>query len=207
MRLSAGAVCAMLLLSTLAASKIIDSRGFRQLVHPLSSIARVDDGWTAVDDPPFPAGVLEKLRPSEYILRTYYRKGDVLGLLTVYYSGQRTGEAMHSPLVCLPGDGWNILERDLATVAVDGRDVEINQIHVQKDASQRVVLYWQQTRRRIIANEYAARFFAIQDVLRDGDTSGVLIRVTVRDTPEAVEAGLRFSARIIPQVQSCLGRV
>src|SRR5260370_20530185 len=50
----------------------------------------------------------------DYILSDYSKSdGKIINLYVAYYASQRTGESPHSPVVCIPADGWSItkLER------------------------------------------------------------------------------------------------
>jgi len=54
----------------------------------------------------------------------------------------------------------------------------VNRYVVDKDTRSAVVLYWYQTPRRVIANEWAAKFWLAADALRDKRTDTALIRIT-----------------------------
>jgi EpsI family protein len=143
---------------------------------------------------------------TSYLSRTYSKAGETLGLYIAYYDQQRSGESMHSPKACLPANGWEIWKVDSAQVPVQGRNVTINQYSVRHISEKAVVLYWYQSRERIIASEYLGKLLLVRDALFDGRTSGSLVRVTVIDKPEAVQHGLEFVSEVIPQVKRCFAR-
>ena len=129
-----------------------------------------------------------------------------MDLLIAYYQQQRAGETMHSPKHCLPGAGWEIWNHGTAELQVDGRMQRINQYQIQNAGERLVVLYWYQSRRRIIASEYWAKVLLAKDALSSADTSGSLVRITFPDEPGRLQEGLEFSQALIPEVARCLGR-
>jgi EpsI family protein len=196
----------LLLTSTIAAARYGDGRRTDSLAAPLTTIDSGLAGWLGIDDPPLASGTLAQLKPTSYLSRTYSRAGERLGLFIAYYDQQRSGETMHSPKHCLPANGWEIWKIDSAEVPVNGQPVTINRYSVKHVSEKAVVLYWYQSRERMIASEYLGKLLLVRDALVDGRTGGSIVRVTVVDTPEAVEHGLQFVSALIPQVQRCWGR-
>ena len=189
---------------TLAASVAGDRRRPDPLRLPLEEIPATLDGWTATERHMLEPQILKILEPTSYLSRTY-RKGALdLGLFIAYYGEQRTGESMHSPRVCLPGHGWEIREPGTAAIHVNGAAVTINRYVILNAGERRVVLYWYQSNRRIVASEYAGKLLLVRDALVEGRTSGSLVRIIVADTPEAVKEGLSFAAAVAPELQRCL---
>ena len=189
---------------TLAASVAGDRRRPDSLRRPLDEIPATLDGWTATERQMLEPQVLRILEPSSYLSRTYRKGGFDLGLFIAYYGEQRTGESMHSPRVCLPGHGWEIREPGKAVIQVNGAPVTINRYGIRNAGERRVVLYWYQSSRRIVASEYAGKLLLVRDALVEGRTSGSLVRIMLPDTPEAVKQGLAFAAAVAPELQRCL---
>ena len=78
----------------------------------------------------------------EYVNRLYRDgKGDNLGLYVGYYRMQRQGAAIHSPLNCLPGAGWQPLSQEHVSLAGSSGPF-VNKVVVQKGEFQQVVYYW-----------------------------------------------------------------
>jgi len=197
---------AALLGGTVAASRLSDQRKPELLAQSLNSIPRRIDGWVGVDAPPLDSNTLEVLRPTSYLDRAYRRGTDTASLFIAYYAEQRAGESMHSPKNCLPGAGWEIWDYSSSWVPVSGRNVEVNRYSIQNNTTRLVVLYWYQSRHRIVASEYLGKVLLIKDALLLGNTSGSIVRIMVSDRPESVEAGARLAAMIIPEMQRCLGQ-
>jgi EpsI family protein len=196
----------IILTATLAASRLAERRHPESLAHPLTTIPDEIVGWRKVGEEPLSERVLGKLTPTSYLSRTYQKGGQQLGLFIAYYAQQRAGESMHSPKHCLPGAGWEIWDYGSAMVPVDGSELKINRYSIQNSGNRALVLYWYQSRRRIIASEYLGKILLVGDALFNGGTSGSIVRVIVQDNPGATAAGVAFASQVIPQVADCFGR-
>lgn len=195
----------LLLGGTAYALHLASSRAPDKLVFPLSSVPRSLDGWVGNDGPPLDQPTLDVLLPTSYLERTYSRGADRLELFISYYAQQRAGEAMHSPKNCLPGTGWEIWNYGSAHIPFEGQELTINRYSIQNSGERRVVLYWYQSKGRIVASEYVGKVLLIRDSVLRGSTAGSIVRVIVPDTPESVQAGIEFSVKMIGELRRCFG--
>ena len=194
-----------LLGGTLAASWLSDERQPDALAYQLSTIPTKLDAWVGVDAPALDEGVLRVLRPTSYLDRDYRRDSEKVSLFISYYAQQHAGESMHSPKNCLPGSGWEIWDYGTAQVPVEHGNVTINKYSIQNDGNRLLVLYWYQSRERILASEYLGKVLLMRDTLVSGKTAGSLVKLTVPDRPSSLQAAIDFASKIIPEVQRCLG--
>ena len=195
-----------LLTATLTTSVALDQRTAPELLaQPLEMIAPNIAGWVGSNNPPLSDAVLEELVPTSYLSRTYKRDGHAIGLFIAYYAKQRAGESMHSPKHCLPGAGWEVWQYGMIDVPVNGRMETINKYNVENAGNRDLVLYWYQSRQRIIARELVGKILLVRDAVVDGRTGGSLVRLTLPDRPGALEEGVAFASAIMPQMDRCLG--
>lgn len=183
----------------------VELRPAAGLAKPLQTISSQMNGWTGRDDPALTPSVLDSLRPTSYLSRTYLKGHETLGLFIAYYALTRPGESMHSPKNCLPGGGWEILESGFTDVQVAEKHFAINKYSIQKDGDRQLVLYWYQSKERLVASEYSGKLFRVWDAISSGDTSGSLVRIIAPAAPGDLEEERSFAARIIPEVQQALG--
>ena len=195
-----------ILAATLVTKHAVERRPTDTLKAPLSSIPASIGGWTARGSHEFRENVLALLRPTEVLSRAYGKGDQQLALFISYYAQQRAGESMHSPKNCLPGSGWEIWKLGSATIPYEEQDVEVNHFSIQNAGRRMLMIYWYQSKRRIIANEYAAKLLLVRDALLDGQTAGSIVRITAVDTPEMRSAALDFAALVMPEVQRCMTR-
>jgi EpsI family protein len=191
------------LTATLVASVMADRRKPDSLSKPLEGIAPEIQGWNLVERQALPPAQLGKLRPSSYVSRIYQRGDRNLGLFIAYYAQQHSGESMHSPKVCLPGNGWDIVKQESATVQIHGKPLPVNRYHIQNSGVHMLVFYWYQSPQRIVANEFLGKALLIKDALLGGATGGSIVRITLPDDAAALQEGPEFAQRLIPEVQRC----
>jgi EpsI family protein len=159
--------------------------------QPLATLPRAFDGWRLVRDEPLDPEILGVLGADDYINRTYVGPDRAaVNLYIGYYTSQRQGDAIHSPQNCLPGAGWQPTSSSRIDLEAGGREMPVNRYVIQKGLDRQVVYYWYQGRGRIVANEYANKFWLMVDAARLQRTNGALVRVItpVNASTEAADA-------------------
>jgi EpsI family protein len=136
-------------------------------------------GHWAGEERPLQEQVVQEVGVSDYTNRVYLQLADApVQLYIGYYASQRTGDTIHSPKNCLPGSGWDPIRSGYATVSVpNGRNIVVNEYVIQQDQNQQLVFYWYQGRGRVIASEYAGKFWMVADAISRNRTDGALVRL------------------------------
>jgi EpsI family protein len=178
----------------------------------LSRFPSTLDQWRGTDYPLEP-DVIKVAAVNDYLNRQYQSSTAGLGLYIGYYQSQRQGEALHSPLFCLPGAGWQPVKNEVTDLNVTGEPSarKVNALVVERGLDRLLVLYWYQTFGRVIASEYWRKLFLMHDALIAGRTDVALIRITTsirsRDPKGEVtslDVARPFAERILPEVQQRL---
>jgi len=162
-------------------------------------------GFTGSANPALSDAVLGRLLADSYLSRTYRSDSMDADLFIAFYARQRSGESMHSPKHCLPGAGWEIWDYGSTDIPVDGQPVKVNKYSVQRAGDRRLVLYWYQSRTRIVASEYLGKLLLARDALLQNSTAGSIVRITVLDRPGALEQARKFATQVAPAVRLCFG--
>ena len=166
---------------------------------PLASFTMPDNGWKAIQDVQLDKETLDVLNADDILSRVYQNNaGGYADLFVAYFQTQRNGKAPHSPKNCLPGSGWTASQSGAIAVPVNGeaQSILVNRYIVARGSNQSVVLYWYQSRSRVVASEYAAKIFTVLDAVRFNRTDTALVRVVVAvnngNTTEAVQTATSF---------------
>jgi EpsI family protein len=166
---------------------------------PLDKFPNQVGGWRMVQQGVMEQEVKDVLRADDYVTRDYAASPTkVANLFVAFFKSQRAGQTPHSPKNCLPGSGWVWTVSDTIPVNVPGRagPVEINRYIVSKGEERSVVLYWYQSRDRVVASEYKAAAFVALDALRYNRTDTSLVRVVVPivkgQQDAATDTGIEF---------------
>jgi len=178
------------------------------VVPPLATFPAALNGWTAVREFPLDPEVQALLRADDTMNRLY---ADSTGrhnvnLFVAYFKTQRSGQTPHSPKNCLPGSGWESVEEGRLPVTVANRaePIVVNQYVVARGAERSVVLYWYQSHNRVIASEYAAKFWLVMDSIRYHRSDTALVRIIVpvadNDDVSARTAGVGLLQSVFPEI-------
>lgn len=159
--------------------------------------------------------VLEVLKADDTLVRWYKSPDDgVASLFIAYFKTQRNGQSPHSPKNCLPGSGWQPSESGKIDVSVGDETIHVNRYLVAKGENESLVLYWYQSQGRVIADEFAAKFFLISDSIRKHRSDTALVRVITTVPPNSGAAGraqaektaVNFVKTLYPSLKTYLPR-
>jgi EpsI family protein len=173
---------------------------------PLTELPLTLGEWRGRPAPDFDAAILDVLGVDDYINRWYSAAGvPVLSLYVGYYESQRQGDTMHSPLNCLPGAGWiPVVQRRITIPVMERgreRQVEVNSFVIEKGIERQAVLYWYQSRGRIVASEYWGKIYSVLDAMRYNRTDGAMVRVVLPIVGSEADAGAVAERRAVGFVQ------
>ena len=195
-----------LLLQARNSSEIIPTR------TELSEFPHSFEGWNSTDIP-ISQDVREILGPGDFLLRDYRpQSGGTVNLFIAYFPSQRTGDAIHSPKNCLPGAGWSPVRSDRIQVTLPGiASFPANRYVIAKGEARQLVLYAYWAHNRVVASEYWAKFYLVEDSIRLRRTDGSLVRLTTYlGEKESVESGerrlLAFATNIVPIIPEYVPR-
>ncbi len=177
-------------------------------VPQLSSVPDRLGSWNKIQDTPIAEDIASTLRADGLLERTYLDRSEgwSADLFVAWFQSQRGGRSQpHSPQVCLPAAGWTpLITGPIAVTTADGT-FSIERYVIANGDSRAVVLYWYQTPRRVLANEWVAKFWVVVDALRDHRTDTSLVRIVVytgnRAVQETSAAALRFARSVYPALR------
>ncbi len=168
--------------------------------RPLNDLSEQLGSWRMSKQGVIDDETREVLKADELLNRGYVNMALRVeaNLFVAYFKTQRTGQTPHSPKNCLPGNGWTQTLSDTINVTVPGRaePIEVNRYLVSKGENKSIVVYWYQSRDRVVASEYRARFYTAADAIRFNRTDTAMVRVVVPvvdgDDKRATDAAIDF---------------
>jgi EpsI family protein len=192
-------VGATLLLHTVSHGESVVAR------HPLRELPDTVGGWNSQEQP-LEERIAQAVGVSDYTNRIFFSQADLpVQLYVGYYASQRTGDTIHSPKNCLPGAGWDPVHSGYATISLpSGRQIIVNEYVIQQGLNKQLVFYWYQGRGRIIASEYAGKFWMVADAISRNRTDGALVRLVtpMNDTEAKAHARLEsFTQLVFPRLE------
>lgn len=168
---------------------------------PLTSLASRFGPWSMIGEYPIEKEVQDVLQASDTLSRIYHDSVSANGvsLFIAFFKSQRSGVAPHSPKNCLPGNGWVPERSEILRIPVQGLadGIEVNQYVVQKGETKNVVVYWYQSRGRVVASEYKAKAYVMVDAITDNRTDTSLVKVIAPVVNDDVEAAIKVTRRFV----------
>ena len=176
----------------------------------LRDLPYVMENWKGLEQQ-LPEQIVQFVGVSDYTNRIYVRPTEPpVQLYIGYYATQRTGETMHSPKNCLPGAGWDPISAGYARIPLTtAQEIVVNDYVIQKDLSKQMVLYWYQGRGRVIASEYAGKFWMVADAISRNRTDGALVRLITPMNDGEAKARTRlisFAQSLLPYLDAVIPR-
>lgn len=209
--LFAGSAAAILGGQALATHQIVGNyRNFENPARlPLSSTSSELGEWLMDRELEVDPAALEMLAPDDYISRVYRdgRNGVPVDLFITYYKSQMRDKNAHSPKVCLPGSGWVPLTSRTETLRLpDDGERRVNYYVVGKGAAKNLVLYWYQTHRQVVADEYVLKLHRVWNSIRENRTDMIFVRtispIDGTDEKSALDRLTRFIAKLNPTLRT-----
>jgi EpsI family protein len=167
---------------------------------PLAAVPKQLGPWSLAQEGVVEPEIQEVLKADEVLTRSYTNPNSRVDahLFVAYFKSQRTGRTPHSPKNCLPGSGWMATVSDEVSIPIAGRTpIEANRYIIQKGDSKSFVLYWYQSRDRVVASEYKAKLYVITDAIRHNRTDTALVRVIVPIVNNDVKTAERTATEFV----------
>jgi len=122
-----------------------------------------------------------------------------------FYQSQQEGDLIHSPKHCMPGAGWKITQTSLEDITISGINPgksKAIKLLLQDGVQKQVVLYWFQSRGRIISSEYKQKIYLVFDSITRHRTDGSFVRliapVNNGDEEKTLNTLKDFAAQLMP---------
>ena len=178
------------------------------LAAPLVAFPTHVEGWNMIQEGVIDQETQDVLKADDTLTRFYQSPEGAANLFIAYFKTQRSGQAPHSPKNCLPGSGWQPSESGHIVIPTSAGSISINRYIVSRGENQSLVLYWYQTQGRVIADEFAAKFYLVSDSIKRHRSDTSLVRVVVPIAQNRIDiadkAGADFVKDFYPAIKAYL---
>lgn len=175
-------------------------------LQPLSTFPQKIGPWVGAEGK-FDKEIYDILGVDDSFYANYRNNGgNYINLYIGYYASQKEGDLIHSPKNCMPGAGWNITNTSLEEINLSDQDrFKVIKLTLQKDAEKQLVLYWFQSRGRIIASEYRQKIYLVIDSITRHRTDGSFVRLIAPvngSEQQALNSLKDFAVKITPLLRN-----
>lgn len=161
------------LYSSIRAEYVPPSRALAQVPQQIGS-------WNMAAESYVDKDTQEVLKADDLLSRVYLNRstGAEASMFVAAFRTQRNGKAPHSPKNCMPGAGWTQLSSENYSIEVGlPAPIVVNRYVIVHGDERELVLYWYQSRDRVVADEFKAKFWVVADAMRYNRTDTALVRV------------------------------
>jgi exosortase D (VPLPA-CTERM-specific) len=133
-------------------------------------------GWQGADMD-IEASALAALNATDHLSVNYAKGEDVINVWSAYYDSQYSGNAAHSPLVCIPGGGWRVEDGGVTEIPVAGAaPLSASRLIIAQGTDKQLVYFWFVEGGRHETGEYAAKFRLFANAMLHNRRDGALVR-------------------------------
>ena len=115
---------------------------------PLSEALSEIPGWHMTEKDPVEEKVASALELDDYVNQTYSNGKSRVSLYIGYYLSSGKVGAAHSPLVCFPGQGWNLSKVTKGEITAGDSGMHVvnySEMIAQRDQEEILIMYWFQS--------------------------------------------------------------
>jgi EpsI family protein len=151
-----------------------------RLNKPFSTFPKQIGEWQGIEQR-FDDKIYDVLGVDDSYLAAYRNSnGRQVQLYIGFYQSQREGDLIHSPKNCMPGAGWKIVSSSIEELHVSNTDyntIKTIRFKLKNGIHEQAVLYWFQSRGRIISSEYLQKIYLVIDSITRKRTDGSFVRL------------------------------
>ncbi len=172
---------------------------------PLSDALFNIKGWKSSGLDPFDKKVIESLNLDDYTHMHYSNGKETVSLYIGYYLSTKKLGALHDPLVCFPGQGWQISDIQRGRYEFQSKinhEINYSTFIAQRGVKKELVIYWFQSYDKTNPDTFSQKITSClkkASIYRE-DNAFVRLTMTVEDRSllECREIILRFIRSFYP---------
>lgn len=135
--------------------------------------------WKPLHENELSEEVASSLSLDDYLFRSYNKNGKVVTLYIGYYRTADKIGAAHSPIVCLPGQGWEISSPKKLRIEVGEKIINSETIISNKGRQKELIVYWFQSDEKTSRGTFQQKINNFLSIMEGGGAENAFIRVSV----------------------------
>ena len=173
---------------------------------PLAKALSNIPGWTMAGSSPLDDKIIKALKLDDYVNAVYTDGKHTVSLYIGYYLTSRNVGASHSPLVCMPGQGWAVSEMKISPLSVQGHKISLAGMVIEKGEDKELILYWFQATGKTSSGTFVQKLYALWAKAVKHGEDNAFVRVSIpmekNSLLRAQEIGAVFIRDFYPQFLS-----
>ncbi len=166
------------------------------------SLANVE-GWKNSGLIQIDQRIIDELKLDGYVNNFFANSESVVSLYIGYYLTSQKVAAAHSPLVCFPGQGWDLSDFEEKSVKVGNHTINLMRIIASTPQRKELLIYWFQAHEKTSSGTFFQKINTLLSKFIDGREDNAFVRVTVpmknMDVDQAYKMGVDFIKAFYPR--------
>ena len=159
-------------------------------------------GWAITGYTPLNPKIVKALELDDYVNHSYSNGNQVISLYIGYYLTTKKVGAVHSPLVCFPGQGWALSKAENKSLTVKGKNIHLMRMIVTRGELRELVLYWFQAFDKTSPGTLFQKVYALLAKFLHAKEDNAFVRVSIpiynQDVEKAFISGTDFINSFYP---------
>ncbi|HPA16004.1 MAG TPA: EpsI family protein [Desulfobacterales bacterium] len=152
--------------------------------------------WTGNGPISLDKKVMESLELDDYINQSYSNGTETVSLYVGYYLTAKKVGAAHSPLVCFPGQGWQVSDTGRESVTVGDHDIDASVMVVSRGDVKDLIIYWFQAFDKTSSGTFLQKIQTLWSKIIHSREDNAFVRISVsmngRSKSDARTTGRKF---------------
>lgn len=136
-------------------------------------------GYKVLQASPLDKQTASFLELDDYTQTRYEKDGRAVDLYIGYYFTLDKVSAAHSPLICFPGQGWDVSQPSEHRLHVDQNEIHYAEMIANMGEHQELVMYWYQAHEKTSPEAYKNKLNALLNKLTGKKQEHAFVRITV----------------------------
>ncbi len=194
-------IAAVLLLATGLAVNLKQDVTLHAASEPLSTALAGFGEWRMVGDIYLDSKIRKELKLDDFLYRRFSDGKSSVSLYVGYYHTVTKVGAAHDPLVCFPGQGWVLREKDSITGIMQIHGVErllsYSTMVAERNDNKELLFYWFQADTKMASNTLMQKLHLVQSKIFGYGQNNAFVRLSLELKDQTTEDGRQTMHRFI----------
>jgi EpsI family protein len=148
----------------------------------LSTALEDIEGWQSYKQIPIDDKIVNALELDDYVNQQYVEGNESVFLYIGYYKTTKKLGALHDPMVCFPGQGWNVSDNTKSQLVLNqdtGEKISFSSMIVTKGSQKELVVYWFQSYDEANPDTFSQKITSFWKRIRNKGEDNAFVRITV----------------------------
>lgn len=153
--------------------------------------------WKMTEDVHMEDRLVEALELDDYLFRSFSMGDTSISLYIGYYRSAGKVGAAHSPLVCFPGQGWEISIPGTFPLGTERGKIHAERLIIEKGRHRELLFYWYQSYDRTSGGSFRQKIDNLWTRMKGKPEDNAFVRVSVPVQDDDLEEAGRQAAEFI----------